>query len=229
MITINRSAVGLVIAVASMSFGAGCRRDPSTASRSAAAYDEAQRRGAPPSGGGGHGHHADASPAAGGTESGTDDGSAHAGHGEATAAATGHEGHGAAAAASPTVGSPPPSAGHHHPSGSRKEPPSGATMDHAAMGHGAPAAAPSPEAASSTARIGQPAMTLDGDVLDAAAPTSVREAQRSADAAASGHSMSHGTYRQVDAGREGVPVTSPTGGARRGSAPAPSPAPKENR
>jgi hypothetical protein len=46
----------------------------------------------------------------------------------------------------------------------------------------------------------------------------VGEAQR-AEAAASGHAMSHGTYRQVDAGREDVPITSPVGPNRRGSAP----------
>jgi hypothetical protein len=62
-------------------------------------------------------------------------------------------------------------------------------------------------------------MTLGSDALDAPATTSLRDAQRAAEAAASGHAMSHGVYRQVDAGREDVPVTSPTGGARRGSAP----------
>ena len=36
--------------------------------------------------------------------------------------------------------------------------------------------------------------------------------------AAAGHAMS-GTYRQVDAGRDDVPITSPVGEARRGSAP----------
>jgi hypothetical protein len=104
-----------------------------------------------------------------------------------------------------------------------------AAVDHAAMGHGTPTPAASPEAASSTARAGQPAMTLERDPLDAPAPTSVRDAQRAAAAAASGHAMSHGTYRQVDAGREDVPVTSPTGDARRGSAPASPPAREEDR
>ncbi len=68
-----------------------------------------------------------------------------------------------------------------------------------------------------------PAATLRGDALDAAAATSAEDARRAAAAAASGHAMAHGTYRQVDAGRDDVPVTSPVGEKRRGSAPADAP------
>jgi hypothetical protein len=67
---------------------------------------------------------------------------------------------------------------------------------------------------------GTPEETLRPDTLDAPAATSVEEARRAGEAAAPGHAMSHGTYRQRDAGREDVAITSPRGAARRGSAPA---------
>src|SRR5688572_11563843 len=65
-----------------------------------------------------------------------------------------------------------------------------------------------------------PTATLRPDALDAPAATSVRDAQRAAELAASGHAMAHGTYRQVDAGRDDVRPASPVGDGRRGSAPA---------
>jgi hypothetical protein len=282
MIAITRFAVGVVIAGVSLASMAGCRRDPSTASRSAAAYDEARRSGTPVEGSGGHGHGAagaapagDEGPAA--TETMTDE-AAHAGH----RAADRHRGHAAtaprpadhAAMGHDTLGHARPSSGgraigtqpaghaahaggdhagmgHATPSGSATAgetgahgghatagvPPSTAaaqasghqhpapTAGHAAMGHAAsPAPAPSPETPSSTARPGQPAATLRADGLDGSAATAVQDAARSAaisrEVATGAHAMSHGAYRQVDAGREDVPATSPTGDARRGSAPA---------
>jgi hypothetical protein len=121
-----------------------------------------------------------------------------------------------------------------------------AMAGHAAMGHGAPTAAPSPEAASKAAAPGEPAATLRADALDSPAATALQDAQRAREAASSGHAMDHGAYRQVDAGRDDVPVTSPLGNQRRGGAgtpsadphaghvmpaprPSPSPLPEENR
>ena len=90
------------------------------------------------------------------------------------------------------------------------------------MGHApaSPLPAVPPPPATAAATPGQPAATLDTDALDAPAPTSVEDARRAREAAAAGHAMAHGTYRQVDAGREDVPITSPVGANRRGSAPA---------
>jgi hypothetical protein len=89
------------------------------------------------------------------------------------------------------------------------------------MGHAPASPRPevSPPRATAAATPGQPAATLSVDALDAPAPTSVEDARRAGEVAAAGHAMSHGTYRQVDAGREDVPITSPVGANRRGSAP----------
>jgi hypothetical protein len=295
-------AAGAALAIA------GCASEPSTASRSAAAYDEAQRQGVPLAEGGGHDHHAPASPAAGTPVAATD--GSHSGHGEAmppqrgTAAmdhaamghergasagnsaaghagtrhagtdharaghaAVGHAGLGRAAADHAAAGHTAAghtAAGHAgagHPSmdhaamGHAAPPPSEAghaashppaVTGHAAMGHAAAAPAPSPEAGSKMAVPGQPAETLRADALDAPAATAVEDAARAREAASSGHAMGHGTYRQVDAGRDDVPVSSPLGHQGRGSAatpaadphaghvmpaprPSPSPLPKENR
>jgi hypothetical protein len=93
------------------------------------------------------------------------------------------------------------------------------------------------------------AARLEPDALDRALPTSVQEANRAAEMARTmaGHAMGHGVYRQKDAGREDVPVTSPPAHLRQNSAPAtpvdphaghqmapqpepsPSPSPKVNR
>ena len=85
-----------------------------------------------------------------------------------------------------------------------------------------------------------PAETLRPDALDAPAETSVREAQRAAELAASGHVMAHGTYRHVDAGRDDAPAA-PAADPHAGHgdphaghhmpapAPSPSPSPKEDR
>jgi hypothetical protein len=92
---------------------------------------------------------------------------------------------------------------------------------------GAVIAASDPPAA--TSRATRPAVTLEGDALDGAAPPSVAEAARSAAMARemaaaghAGHGMAHGTYRQTDAGREDV---MPSSDPRAGHAPPPQPAP----
>ena len=239
---------GGLVALAAL---AGCEKEPSVASKSAAAFREAQAKGETFEGAA-HGHGHGATTPGGGHEdmtaraetahpetsqsghdhaamggraadhSATGHGSAehqeaggqdgHAGmdhsrmdHGQGHAApagrasqgpgrsgeTAGHAGHGATAPeapATPTPGRQPPSAGH--------------------AGHSMPGAVPSgttaPEPVAPSA--GQPARTLSPDPLDAPAPTSVQEAQRSAEMAQGmaggghgGHGM--GTYRQTDAGR----------------------------
>ena len=80
-------------------------------------------------------------------------------------------------------------------------------MQHATM------TSPLPEPPASTAAPGEPAKTLQPDPLDMPAPTAVEGAARAAAMAtemSDGHMMSHGTYRQTDAGRDSGP-TAPTG------------------
>ena len=86
-------------------------------------------------------------------------------------------------------------------------------MNHSNM-PGMSMAPPVPEPAAAIAQPGQPAATLRPGDLDGPAPTSVREAARSAEMAQSmasgGHGMAHGTYSQTDAGRDDV---APSGGS----------------
>jgi hypothetical protein len=72
-------------------------------------------------------------------------------------------------------------------------------------------AALTPELPAAVAQPGQPSTVLRPDSLDTPAPTAVMDATRAAEMAGGGHAMSHGTYRQVDAGRDVVrppPATS---------------------
>lgn len=230
---------------------AACGGEPSVASKSAAAFEEARKKGQTFSGEGhshggdhGHGDHGAAPPegprppAAGGEHQ------HHAGHGAAEAPAAGGTQHGAGhegmdhSAHGSAAGQQPPAdhssmdhgagahAGHApQPSGSTRQEAAGAGHEGHA-GHGAPPAqapaedhsghaghsasgggTPSPAAPELPA---QPASILKPDPLDAPAPTSVLDAQRSAEMARemSGHGGhgGHGspgadTYRQLDAGR----------------------------
>ena len=90
--------------------------------------------------------------------------------------------------------------------------------DHSAMGHGPGPTPRTAEPRSAIAQPGAPASTLMQDALDAPAPTAIEEATRAESAAASGHDMSHGTYRQVDAGRPEVAKTSPAAAHQQQSA-----------
>jgi hypothetical protein len=200
-----------------------CGRHQTVASRSAAAYDEAQRRGIPIQRGEGHGAHGPAS----------DD----QGHGpEATAAPN-----------DPGAGHGPPDTSHGHPpsSGQAKHPAPGpggmSATDHpratgsAASGHGAhsapgPGAPPSKpgephagamspppsEKPAAMAPAGSPSATLRPDELDQPASTSLLDAERSGAMAremSGGHGMPHGTpYQQMDAGRDNpAPAAAPGG------------------
>jgi hypothetical protein len=74
------------------------------------------------------------------------------------------------------------------------------------MSHDMPISAPSPEPVSATAKPGQPAETLQPGSLDQPPATSVADAARSAAMAAEmaggGHGMSHGKYQHLDVGRD---------------------------
>lgn len=203
----------------------GCGGEESVASKSAAAFEEAQKEGKTFEGAGhdhgaGHGHDAhgaaEPAPAPGGEHH-------HGSAPEADHSAMGHGG-GHPAKGHATVqhgGHAAPSAGHEH--AGRSQP---ATQGHEGHNHPAPQpAAPGHNHAGHSASGGetpsrplarpipdlpaQPASILRPDPLDAPAATSVIDAQRSAEMSQSmsgghgGHG-GHGTstYRHVDAGRE---------------------------
>jgi hypothetical protein len=88
------------------------------------------------------------------------------------------------------------------------------------------AAPPVPERPAATASPEQLAAILRPDALDVPEPTALREAARAAEIAqqmaGSGHGVSHGTYRQIDAGREDVKAT-PSGHEGHQMTPAPPP------
>lgn len=151
---------------------AGCGKEPSVASRSAAAFREAQKTGETP-GGGAHGH------------------------GALTPGGE-HEMPGSA----PESGS---AAGHSGMAMEGMDHSKMKGMEHSGMAMESMDTSAEPKAVSASS--GQPAMTLRPDALDAPAPTSEADAQRSAEMSEEmkgmggmgGHGM--GTYRQVDAGR----------------------------
>jgi hypothetical protein len=107
-----------------------------------------------------------------------------------------------------------------------------AGMDHSSMHQhgmaGMTMPPPRPEPASLAAEPGQPAGTLQPDDIDRPVPTSVEEAARSEAISAEmagggGHSMSHGTYKHMDAGRDDA--ASPEGGHQHHQTPKPKPSP----
>ncbi|MEO8347281.1 MAG: hypothetical protein ABI610_00095 [Acidobacteriota bacterium] len=210
---------GVVIAMVAL-LGGGKR---TVASRSAAAFEEAQLKGIPV-GEAAHGGHSAVSPGGGHAEmemsgQGRMD---MPGQGE-----SGTPGHGRHAMAGSTTSGSSPHAGMHYGTtapGSTADPSSHAGMQHGTpaprrgalqptiegsaghAGHGgaeqAPADGPGgaqPEllAKAAVARPGQPAATLEPDSLDAPAATSQIDAKRSAEMAArmesGGHGMTHGT------------------------------------
>lgn len=190
--------------IAALTFGGGAGR--TVASRSAAAFREAQRKGEPV-GEGAHGH--------GAVSPGVKAQPAHAEHGASEMrkperveerkgypqeAAGGHAGMQHGSSAAPAAGRP--------------------AGGHAGMQHGGAAAAgtprgpmaggpavPSPGPRAIQASPGQPAATLRPDPLDHPPETSVEEAKRAEEMAqgmGDGHGMQHGmtSYRQLDAGRD---------------------------
>ena len=203
---------------------AGCGKEPSVASRSAAAFREAQKTGETP-GGGAHGHGA-LTP--GGEHempgSAPESGSA-AGHsgmameGMDHSKMKGMEHSGMAmegmdhAKMKGMDHSGMAMKGMDHSKMGGMDPSKMENMDHSKMkgmehsGMAMESMDTSAEPKAVSASSGQPAMTLRPDALDAPAPTSEADAQRSAEMSEEmkgmggmgGHGM--GTYRQVDAGR----------------------------
>jgi hypothetical protein len=176
---------GVVIALVAL-LGGGRE---SVASRSAAAFDEAQRKGIPV-GEAAHAGHGAASP---GGEPGDHTAA------EKPAAAAGHAGMDMQGQGKTGM------AGH----AGMEMPGQGKT---GMAGHGVAGSAPPAPLVekAATAGPGQPAATLEPDPLDAPTETSEMDAKRSTELArgmgAGGHGMMHGTgsYRQLDAGRESV-------------------------
>jgi hypothetical protein len=197
---------GVVIALVAL-LGGGRR---TVASRSAAAFEEAQRKGLPVAGAE-HGGHGAVSPGGGpGDHTAA----------EKPAAAAGHAGmemppHGKTAM--------PGHAGMEMPARGKAAMPGHAGMEMSAEGKTAmpghagmqmpSGSPPEPPPKAAVAGPGQPAATLEPDPLDAPAATSQRDAKRSAEMAAQMGSggMTHdmGSYSQLDAGRESVEKAQP--------------------
>jgi hypothetical protein len=221
------SSLALVGALPLAAFAAGCGGNQTTASKSAAAFDEAQRKGVTPTAGEAHGHDGEAEgtkrgPAAGSGEmppahSGHDSGTSSARSGRSRAGmdhsnmpgmATAHGAHqGSIAAGTPGHARAPQA----NAPTTRMDHASMPGMDHSAMVQpSAGTAPPIPERPAAVASPEQLVDTLRPNALDVPEPTAVREAARAAEIAqqmAGGHGMSHGTYRQIDAGRDDVAPT----------------------
>lgn len=252
MTTIRRplalAAVFPIVALAS-----GCGGNQTTASKSAAEFDEAQKKGVQPGTGEAHGAHGQAaegqrSPAPS-NMTGMDH-SSMPGMGSAPASRPGAKaadssmagmdhshmpGMGGAPAARPGAkGTGSSMAGMDHASVPGMDHARTPSMDHAKMGHSPAMSQPAPvppppvpEQPVAVAEPGQPAATLRPDEIDSPALTAVREAARAAEMAmqmaGGGHGMQHGTYRQIDAGRDDA--TPPREEGHEGHQVAPSPRP----
>jgi hypothetical protein len=176
---------------------AGCGGGDSTASKSAAEFDRAQSKGgADVTTGSAHGGHG-----------GDDDSPTDRAEADASAETAGMD-HSNMPGMKPAGGTPT--------QGGLM-----AGMDHSNM-RGMATALPIPEKPAVSAQPGQPEATLRPGDLDRPAPTSLRDAARAAamtqEMAGVHRGMVHGTYSQTDAGRDEVPVTSPKGKDRGGSA-----------
>jgi hypothetical protein len=206
-------AGGLVALLVALIALAGCGKEPSMASKSAAAFREAQKRGET-IGGSAHGHGA-LTPGGGHEMPGTtpESGSA-AGHSGMAMEGMDHSGKAKGADHSGmAMGGTDHSKMDHskmaHGGMDHSKAQGGMDhskmegMDHSGMAMGVDHSEPVSVAASS----GQPAATLNPDALDAPAATSVADAQRSAAMAEEMKDMGghgghgSGTYRQIDAGR----------------------------
>jgi len=231
------SSLALIGFVPLVTLAAGCGGNQTTASKSAAEFDAAEEKGMSPGAGQAHGGHSQA------TEP---EGSSGATHGRA-ASDMGRIDHtrmpgmqGGSGARPAQAGAGSSMAGMDHSrmpamgsAPATRPPATGAPrssmpdMDHSTMAQppettGPP---PLPDRPVAVAAPGQPAATLRPDELDKPVPTAIREAARSAEmamqVAGGGHGMQHGTYRQIDAGREDVTPAPQKG--HEGHQPAPPP------
>lgn len=184
---------------------AGCGSEPSVASKSAAAFQQAQKEGktfegaghehgghgtpeTPPAGHGEHQHGAAQEEADHSDHSAMGHGDARQHEGHAPAQHEGHAGH----SQQPAV------QGHEDHQGHAQAAPRPAAEEHQGHEHaGHSASAPLPELPA------EPGSILQQDALDAPAETSVIDAQRSEEMNQSmgGHGHGTGSYRHVDAGR----------------------------
>ena len=248
----RRLALALAGFVPVLAMAIGCGGKESTASKSASAFDEAVKKGESPGAGEAHGGHSSTSggtehghgatspsPAEGdGSMAGMDHSTAPGGKSPGMA--------GMDRPAMPGMGRSGPSgaqqpgmAGMDHskmgPAGSNSAASANhsgmAGMDHdmaamRQMGHVGAALPLPPEPPVAVAQPGQPATILRPDSIDTPAQTAVMDATRAAAMAAEmaggGHAMSHGTYKQVDAGRDMVRAPMPMTGGHEGHQPAPS-------
>lgn len=191
----------------------GCGGTETTASRSAAAYDEAQRKETPLHEAAGHGgrdrpdvqHGTAASPRAGDAAAPDMPGMEHSARPAAERPMRGMDHSrmpGTRSSGRPMDHSSMPGVKH---SGTRTDHSKMPGMIHPAPSPPAPMPPPPPEPPAAAAKPGQPAATLSPDPIDQPAPTAVADAARAAamaaEMAAGAHGMSHGTYRQIDAGR----------------------------
>jgi hypothetical protein len=218
----RRRSLAIAAVFAIVALAAGCGGDHTTASKSAAAFDAAVKKGGMPAAGeahGGHGQVANAERPHAASDS--NDGSNMAGMDHSRMPGTG-----TAPGAHPAAGAGSSMAGMSHSTMPG--------MDHRNMAapQGMNMAPPAPEPPTAVARPGQTAATLQPTELDQPPTTSVREAARAAamaeEMASGGHGMMHGTYRQIDAGRDDVtPSSSSSGAEHEGhhAAPAPPPPP----
>ena len=198
----RRRSLAIAAVFPIVALAAGCGGDHTTASKSAAAFDAALKKGGIPAAQeahGGHGQAANAERPHGASDS--NDGSSMAGMDHSRM-----PGMGTAPGARPASGTGSSMAGMNHSTMPG--------MDHTNMAaaQGMNMAPPAPEAPTAAARPGQTAATLQPTELDQPPTTSVREAARAAamaeEMASGGHGMMHGTYRQIDAGRDDVTPSS---------------------
>lgn len=183
-----------------------CAGTESTASRSAAAFDEALRKGKAVGSGGAHaGHQHPETPAAVPSPAPPD-------HGAMT------HSHAPTGTASKEGSDPHAAMDHDHAAMGHESSPSEA-VDHSSKGHGAVPQGAQPQAAS--AQPGAAAGTLAPDALDGPAATAVEEAQRAGQMGSEGHGRhgGHGAqpFRQIDADK--VPDAAASGHATGRAAP----------
>ena len=241
----------------------GCGGRESTASKSAAAFEEAAKKGGSPAGTSGetHGGHDASAGAAGASEEmdhskmpGMDPSASMAGMDHSRATGTRSPGMaGMDHSAMPGMrrsgvsgtnrggmagmdhsrmsgGSTPGMAGMNHASMSTTNPSGMAGRGHDMAGMGqmgakGPMGAPVPEPPLAVARPGQPAATLRTDGIDAPVATAIKDAARADGMSGEMAGMSHGMYRQTDAGRDVVRSPTPITGGHEGHEMAPSTAP----
>ena len=176
-------------------FAAGCGGDQTTASKSAAAFDDALRKGAAPTSGGAHGHHGAAEATKRESAAGHETAPEHSGHGgdgssaqdpgmrheptaEGVTSRPSQRGHAAGVHGtdhSPTTGPARSAAGTDHSTMNHSNT---SGMDHSKMEHASVDAAPPVPERPAVASAERLIATLRPDPLDVPEPTALREAAK---------------------------------------------------